>query len=165
MWPRNLLFLFFADGFCYIKFLERRRALEYHQIEISRRLMEKEDLTVKKVPFRRRLVYVKKNPKNSLWLEYVMGGSYPDRTARDGKVFRAKSIVTSSTFKKWFNEFEHFGMFKENLRGCYERISLLEQYGYKSKFQLYLKNERHLSVEEAKRNSGFIFNTNPPQCE
>ena len=41
----------------------------------------------------------------------------------------------------------------------------LEEYNYKRKFQLYLKNERNLSVDEAKRNLEFIFASSPPKTD
>ena len=92
----------YADGFCSTKFLERRRALRQNKEESSRRTKEMEEMKVgrlrKKIPFRKRLVYVKKNPKNSLWWEYVMGGSYADPTSRDGKAFRARFRTTHSFF-------------------------------------------------------------------
>ena len=74
-------------------------------------------------------------------------------------------IISAKTIRKWYNEFKEFGLFKEDLRGCYERRSFLSEYNYSRKFELYLKNERHLTVDEAKRNLEFILNSNPPESD
>jgi hypothetical protein len=71
--------------------------------------------------------------------------------------------MSQTTIRKWYNEFKDHGLFKEDLRGCYERMSFLEEYNYTRKFQLYLRNEKHLKVDEAKRNLEFILNSDPPE--
>jgi hypothetical protein len=76
-----------------------------------------------------------------------------------------RKIKSQKTIRKWYNEFKEYGLFKEDLRGCFQRISFLEEYNYTRKFQLYLRNEKHLTVDEAKRNLEFILNTNPPETE
>jgi hypothetical protein len=53
--------------------------------------------------------------------------------------------------------------FKEDLRGCYERNFFLEEHGYKRRFELYLKNERHLSVNSATSALQRIIDADPPQ--
>lgn len=73
--------------------------------------------------------------------------------------------VAASTIRKWYNEFKDYGLFKEDLRGCYDRRMFLDEHNYKRKFQLYLKNEKHLTVDEAKTNLEFIFKANPPTTE
>ena len=57
--------------------------------------------------------------------------------------------ISSKTLRKWYNEFDEYGKFKEDFRGCYERNFFLTEYGYKRRFELYLKNERQLSVAAA----------------
>jgi hypothetical protein len=41
-------------------------------------------------------------------------------------------------------------MFKEDLRGCHLRRFVLEEYGLQRPFELFLKNERHLTVDVAR---------------
>ena len=74
-------------------------------------------------------------------------------------------IISAKTIRKWYNEFKELGLFKEDLKGCYERRSFLSEYNYSRKFELYLKNERHLTVDEAKRNLEFILISNPPESD
>jgi hypothetical protein len=76
-----------------------------------------------------------------------------------------RKIKSQKTIRKWYNEVKEYGLFKEDLRGCFQRISFLEEYNYTRKFQLYLRNEKHLTVDEAKRNLECILNTNPPETE
>lgn len=73
--------------------------------------------------------------------------------------------VSAKTAKKWFNDFKEHKLFKEDLRGCYQRRFFLDEYGYKRRFELYLKNERHLSVDSAKKNLEEIMETDPPLSE
>ena len=49
--------------------------------------------------------------------------------------------ISARTLRKWYNEFEEFNKFKEDLRGCYERNFCLDEYGCKRRFELYSKNE------------------------
>ena len=77
----------------------------------------------------------------------------------------SEKAFACSSIRKWYNEYVEYKMFKEDLRGCHERINFLSEYGYKRRFKLYLKNERHLSVNEAKRNLESIIDSNPPSSE
>ena len=61
-------------------------------------------------------------------------------------------IVKAATISKWCAEFREHGMFKEDLRGCYQRRFFLEEHGLRRQFELYLKNERSLTVDAARRN-------------
>ena len=70
--------------------------------------------------------------------------------------------VTAKTLKKWYNEYDEFGKFKEDIRGCYERNFFLSEYGYKRRFELYLKHERHLSVDSATIGLQRIIDNDPP---
>ena len=82
-----------------------------------------------------------------------------------GKAYQhSKKKVTSKTLRKWYNEDEEFGKFKEDIRGCYERNFFLSEYGYKRRFELYLKHERHLSVDSATIGLQRIID-NDPQVE
>jgi hypothetical protein len=76
--------------------------LKHNKDETNRRLNEAKELRVgggkKKLPYRSRLVYVKRNPKNSLWWEYVIGGSYGYPQSRDRKVFRSRFRTTHSFY-------------------------------------------------------------------
>ena len=71
--------------------------------------------------------------------------------------------ISARTLRKWYNEFEEFNKFKEDLRGCYERNFFLEEHGCKRRFELYLKNERHLSVNSATSALQRIIDADPPQ--
>ena len=75
----------------------------------------------------------------------------------------SKKTVSQKRIRNWYNEFKELGLFKEDLRGCYQRISFLKEYNYMRLFQLYLRNEKFLSVDEAKRNLEFILDANPPE--
>ena len=56
------------------------------------------DGRIKKKKFVPRLVYPKKDPKLSMWWEYVLGGTWADMTGRDGKAFRQRFRVTHEFF-------------------------------------------------------------------
>jgi hypothetical protein len=75
---------------------------------------------------------------------------------------KSNKKISSKTLRKWYNEYEEKGKFKEDLRGCYERNFLLTEYGYKRRFELYLKNECHLSVDAAKIGLQRIIDNDPP---
>ena len=59
-------------------------------------------------------------------------------------------IISNKTILKWYHEFKKFKMFKEDMRGCHLRRFVLEEYGLKRPFELFLKNERHLTVDVAR---------------
>lgn len=77
----------------------------------------------------------------------------------------SEKVFACSTIRKWYNEYVEYKMLKEDLRGCHERIQFLSEYGYKREFELCLKNERHLSVNEAKKNLEYIISSDPPTSE
>ena len=43
-------------------------------------------------------MYPKRDPRNSQWWEYVLGGTYADPRSRDGKTFRARFRTTHEFF-------------------------------------------------------------------
>ena len=77
----------------------------------------------------------------------------------------SEKMVPAVTIRKWYNEFKEYGLFKEDRRGCYERRNFLDDYDYTRRFVLYLKNEKHLSVDQAKKNLMFILESSPPESD
>jgi hypothetical protein len=69
------------------------------------------------------------------------------------------------TLRKWYNEMADLGGFKEDLRGCHDRLFFLEEYDYKRRFTLYCKNERQLSVDNARRALQAMVVKDPPKTE
>ena len=59
-------------------------------------------------------------------------------------------IVSTKVILKWFHEFQEYRQFKEDMRGCHLRHFLLEEYGLKRPFELFLKNEKHLTVDSTR---------------
>jgi hypothetical protein len=59
-------------------------------------------------------------------------------------------LVSTKTILKWYREFKKYKMFKEDIRGCHLRRFVLEEYGLQRPFELFLKNERHLTVDVAR---------------
>ena len=59
-------------------------------------------------------------------------------------------IVATKTVLKWYREYKEYKMFKEDMRGCHLRRFILEEYGLQRPFELFLKNERHLTVDVAR---------------
>ena len=70
------------------------------------------------------------------------------------------NFVKAVTISKWCAEFREHGMFKEDLRGCYQRRFFVEEHGLRRQFELYLKNERSLTVDVARRNLEQIIEIN-----
>jgi hypothetical protein len=71
-------------------FLKRRKLMRQNPEEIKIGPKEK-----KFVP---RLVYPRRDPKSSMWWEYVLGGTWADPTSRDGKTFRRRFRTTHDFF-------------------------------------------------------------------
>lgn len=65
--------------------------------------------------------------------------------------------VSAKTILKWYNEFQEYSLFKEDLRGCYQRKFFLQEFGLKRPFELYLQAERHLTVATARANLEVII--------
>lgn len=61
-------------------------------------------------------------------------------------------VVTAKTVAKWLREFKRYGLFKEDIRGCHQRRYFLEEHDLLRQFELYLKNEKSLTVDIARRN-------------
>ena len=55
--------------------------------------------------------------------------------------------ISLKTALVWYNEYIEKGGFKEDARGVWDRESFLEEYGYKLRFVIYLKNQRRLTVD------------------
>ena len=73
--------------------------------------------------------------------------------------------VSSRTVRVWYNEYQEKSLFKEDCRGSYARKSFLEEYGYSLRFQLYLKNERRLTVAAVTKALEAIIAKDPPPCQ
>jgi hypothetical protein len=74
-----------------------------------------------------------------------------------------QNSIAPKTLRKWYNELDDLGGFKEDLRGCHDRLFFLEEYNYKRRFTLYCKNEKQLSVDNARRGLQEIVAKDPPK--
>lgn len=72
------------------EFLNRRKIKRMLPVEIAANPVCKK--------FRSRLIYPKKDPRNSMWWEYVLGGTWADPSSRDGKTFRGRFRTTHDFF-------------------------------------------------------------------
>ena len=70
--------------------------------------------------------------------------------------------ISSRTIRVWYNEYIEKQSFQEDCRGSHERTTFIEDYGYGQRFQLYLKNERKLTVETATRELEEMIRKDPP---
>lgn len=70
------------------------------------------------------------------------------------------NMIGTVTITRWFNEFKRLGSFKEDMRGCFQRHFFLEEHGLLRQFKLYLKNERSLTVDAAKRSLEHLIEIN-----
>lgn len=75
------------------------------------------------------------------------------------------NVIGSATITRWFNDFKKLGSFKEDMRGCYQRRFFLEEHGLLRQFKLYLKNERSLTVDAAKRSLEHLIEINAAKDE
>ena len=73
--------------------------------------------------------------------------------------------ISSKTIRMWYHEYMEKESFQEDCRGSYARATFIEQYGYTQRFQLYLKNERKLTVDAATRALEAIIMKDPPVSE
>lgn len=67
--------------------------------------------------------------------------------------------VSVRTMLKWLQEFRKYAHFKEDLRGCYQRKFFLEEFGLKNSFVHYLKGEKKLTVDTARKNLETIMSS------
>jgi hypothetical protein len=59
------------------------------------------------------------------------------------------AVMSSKKIREWYHEYVEKESFLEDLRGSWKREMFLEEYSYSVRFQLYLKNERKLTVDVA----------------
>jgi hypothetical protein len=75
------------------------------------------------------------------------------------------AIISSKKIREWYNDYLENESFEEDLRGCWRRDMFLEEYGYSLRFQIYLKNERKLTVDIATKELESIIQKDPPKTE
>ena len=73
--------------------------------------------------------------------------------------------MSSRKIREWYNEYLENGSFEEDMRGCWKRDMFLEEYGYSLRFQIYLKNEKKLTVDIATKELESIIQKDPPKSE
>jgi hypothetical protein len=77
----------------------------------------------------------------------------------------AGGVISSKKIREWYHEYLDKESFQEDLRGSWKREMFLEEYGYSLRFQLYLKNERKLTVDVATKALEEIIQKDPPKTE
>ena len=77
----------------------------------------------------------------------------------------ARNAMSSRKIREWYNEYLENGSFEEDMRGCWKRDMFLEEYGYSLRFQIYLKNEKKLTVDIATKELESIIQKDPPKSE
>jgi hypothetical protein len=75
------------------------------------------------------------------------------------------AVMSSKKIREWYHEYVEKESFLEDLRGSWKREMFLEEYGYSLRFQLYLKNERKLTVDVATKALEEIIQKDPPKTE
>ena len=59
------------------------------------------------------------------------------------------SVISAKKIRQWYHEYLDNQSFEEDLRGTWKREMFLEEYDYSLRFQIYLKNEKKLTVDAA----------------
>ena len=77
----------------------------------------------------------------------------------------AGSAVSAKKIREWYHEYLEYESFEEDLRGGWKRDMFLEEYGYSLRFQIYMKNERKLTVDVATKELESIIHKDPPKTE
>lgn len=90
------------------------------------------------------------------WL-YSMAVLSEEVAGQTGKKISPKTALV------WYNEYVESGGFKEDTRGVWDRESFLEEYGYKLRFEIYLKNQRKMTVDVATRDLEALIAKDPPK--
>lgn len=75
------------------------------------------------------------------------------------------AIISAKKIREWYNDYLENENFEEDLRGCWRRDMFLDEYGYSLRFQIYLKNERKLTVDIATKELESIIQKDPPKTE
>jgi hypothetical protein len=75
------------------------------------------------------------------------------------------AVTSSKKIREWYHEYVEKESFLEDLRGSWKREMFFEEYGYSLRFQLYLKNERKLTVDVATKALEEIIQKDPPKTE
>ena len=73
--------------------------------------------------------------------------------------------VSNKKIREWYHDYLESGSFEEDLRGSWKRDMFLDEYGYSLRFQMYLKNERKLTVDIATKELESIIHKDPPKSE
>jgi hypothetical protein len=75
------------------------------------------------------------------------------------------SVISAKKIREWYHEYLDKQSFEEDLRGTWKREMFLEEYGYSLRFQIYLKNEKKLTVDAATKELELIIQRDPPKSE
>lgn len=73
--------------------------------------------------------------------------------------------LSAKTIRVWYHDYIDHESFQEDRRGAFTRVTFLQEYDYSLRFQIYLKNERKLTVDTAARELETIISKDPPQSE
>lgn len=74
-------------------------------------------------------------------------------------------VISAKKIREWYHEYLEHENFEEDLRGGWKRDMFLEEYGYALRFQIYMKNERKLTVDIATKELESIIMKDPPKTE
>jgi hypothetical protein len=75
------------------------------------------------------------------------------------------AVISAKKIREWYHEYLEKDSFEEDFRGSWKRDSFLEENGYSIRFQIYLKNERKLTVDLATKELESIIQKDPPKTE
>jgi hypothetical protein len=74
-------------------------------------------------------------------------------------------VVSNKKIREWYHDYLQSGSFEEDLRGSWKRDMFLDEYAYFLRFQMYLKNERKLTVDIASKELETMIHKDPPKTE
>lgn len=75
------------------------------------------------------------------------------------------NAISSRKIREWYHDYLENQSFEEDLRGSWKRDMFLEDYDYALRFQIYLKNERKLTVDTATKELESMILKDPPKTE
>ena len=81
-------------------------------------------ITAKK--FVQRKVFIRRNPRASMWWEYVLGGTWADPISRDGKLFRRRFRVSHEFFEGLVEKAKELFPDFEKKDGCGRQVAPIE---------------------------------------
>ena len=75
------------------------------------------------------------------------------------------AVISAKKIREWYHNYLENQSFEEDSRGTWKREMFLEGYGYSLRFQIYLKNEKRLTVDAAAKELDIMIQKDPPKTE